>query len=110
MVDTPRPDLLSLPPEALRSTLSEHFASRGQPSYRVGQVERWIYESLASSVDDMTDVPQAERDALSEAFELREAEEGAVQRSADGTVKHVWRLGDGELVESVLIPTSERLT
>jgi 23S rRNA (adenine2503-C2)-methyltransferase len=110
MPETTRPDLLSLTPEALRSVLSEHFASRGQPSYRAGQVERWLYESLASRVDEMTDLPQGERDALAEAFELREAEEATVQRSEDGTVKHVWRLRDGELVESVLIPTSERLT
>ena len=110
MTDITSPDLLSLPPDALRSTLSEHFRSRRQPSYRAAQVERWLYESLASSVEEMTDLPRGERDALDETFTLREAKEGAVQHSADGTVKHVWRLEDGELVESVLIPTSDRLT
>jgi len=103
-------DLLSLPPDALRSALGEHFRGRGHPPYRVGQVERWIFEALAPSFADMTDLPHVEREALADRFRLGEAEEATVQRSADGTVKHVWRLADGELVESVLIPTERRLT
>jgi 23S rRNA (adenine2503-C2)-methyltransferase len=47
---------------------------------------------------------------LAEAFEMTEPREATVARSRDGTVKHVWRLVDGELVESVLIPTEKRLT
>lgn len=105
-----RPDLLSLTPVELRASLEEHFSSRGQPSYRAGQVEKWIYERLASSVDEMTDLPAAERQALSEAFRIDEPVPDTVQRSKDGTVKHLWRLADGELVESVLIPTERRLT
>jgi 23S rRNA (adenine2503-C2)-methyltransferase len=103
-------DLLSLPPDELRRALSDHLRERGQPSYRVGQVERWILDALAPSIDAMSDLPLAERVALAERFTLGEPEEARVQRSADGTVKHVWRLADGELVESVLIPTERRLT
>jgi 23S rRNA (adenine2503-C2)-methyltransferase len=110
MAETTPSDLLSLPPEELRRTLSEHFQARGQPAYRVGQVERWTFEALAPSIGAMTDLPLEERAALAERFALAEAEEARVQRSADGTVKHVWRLADGELVESVLIPTEKRLT
>ncbi len=110
MPDTPRADLLSLPPEALRHVLADHFRARGQPSYRAGQVERWLFDSLAPSVEAMTDLPRAERDALAEAFDVTEPAEATVARSQDGTVKHVWRLPDGELVESVLIPTEKRLT
>jgi 23S rRNA (adenine2503-C2)-methyltransferase len=58
----------------------------------------------------MTDLPAAEREALAEAFTLREPEVDQVQRSSDGTAKHLWRLHDGELVESVLIPAGDRLT
>jgi len=105
-----RQDLLSLVPEALGAALSEHFASRNQPPYRVGQVVRWLHESPAPSIEEMTDLPRAEREALAQAFTLAEVAEARVQRSSDGTVKHVWRLADGELVESVLIPTEDRLT
>jgi len=110
MSENVRRDLLSLPPDALRAALVEHFDARGQPRYRAQQVERWIYESLAPSPAEMTDLPQKERDAIASAFALDEAAEATVQRSEDGTVKHVWRLADGELVESVLIPTEDRLT
>jgi len=110
MAETPRADLLSLPPDALRRTLTQHFRGRGQPAYRAGQVERWIVERLAPSLEVMTDLPRVEREALAERYELAEAEVHTVARSEDGTVKHVWRLSDGELIESVLIPTNHRLT
>ena len=103
-------DLLSLVPDELRQALAEHFRERGQPSYRAGQVERWVFERLAASIADMSDLPLAEREALASRYTLGEAAEATVQRSSDGTVKHVWRLADGELVESVLIPTERRLT
>ena len=105
-----RPDLLSLTPDMLHQTLEEHFASRGQPGYRAGQVQKWIYEGLAHSIDEMTDLPASERAALVEVFRIDEPVADTVQRSEDGTVKHLWRLSDGELVESVLIPTERRLT
>jgi 23S rRNA (adenine2503-C2)-methyltransferase len=110
MAETSPSDLLSLPPDELRRALSDRFRERGQPSYRVGQVERWIFAALVPSLGEMSDLPAAEREALAERFTLGEAEAARVQRSADGTVKHVWRLADGELVESVLIPTEKRLT
>jgi 23S rRNA (adenine2503-C2)-methyltransferase len=110
MPDTPRADLLSLAPDALRRALAEHFRERGQPTYRVDQVERWVFESLSPSLEGMTELPRTERDALGEAFGVTEPEQATVARSKDGTVKHVWTLPDGELVESVLIPTEKRLT
>ena len=110
MSTTQRIDLLSLTPAALGSALAEHFDARAQPPYRSAQVKRWIYEGLVASIDNMTDVPFREREALRERFELVEPEEAQVARSEDGTVKHLWRLADGELIESVLIPTKKRLT
>ena len=110
MADTARPDLLSLPPEDLRAELTAFFDSRGQPAYRVGQVERWLFKELATSFEELTDLPVTERAALAETFTLKEPEEAHVSLSEDGTVKHLWRLHDGELIESVLIPTDRRLT
>ena len=110
MSDPSRTDLLSLTPDALRSALTDHFKERGQPAYRVGQVERWVFERLARRIDEMTDLPAAERAALAERFALEEPEPATVAVSEDGTVKHLWRLQDGELVESVLIPSGRRLT
>ncbi len=105
-----RPDLLSFTPDELDAALGEHFASRDQPPYRATQVRTWIYQRLARSIQEMSDLPSAEREALSKAFRIDEPTADAVQRSSDGTVKHLWRLADGGLVESVLIPTDRRLT
>ncbi len=110
MSDTTLPDLLSLEPDELRRALEHHFAARGQPAYRARQVERWVLETLARSPDEMTDLPTDERTALSAAFRIDEPVPDRVSRSRDGTVKHLWRLSDGHLVESVLIPTDRRLT
>jgi 23S rRNA (adenine2503-C2)-methyltransferase len=106
----PRPDLLSLVPEELRVTLERHFRERGQPGFRVEQVRKWVYETGVGSFQEMTNLPTEERDALRAAFRLETPEAHAVSRSRDGTVKHLWRMEDGELVESVLIPTPDRLT
>ncbi len=105
-----RPDLLEFEPAALGSLLQEHFTRRGQPAYRVRQTLAWIHERDAIAFEEMTDLPADERTALAEAFRLGAPAVSAVSQSADGTVKHLWKLADGELVESVLIPARDRLT
>ncbi len=106
----PRPDLLSLIPAEVEAALAGHFERRKQPGYRADQVATWLYESGVTSFAEMTNLPLEERTALAEAFRLEAPEAETISRSSDGTVKHLWRMGDGELVESVLIPTSDRLT
>ena len=105
-----RPDLLEASPEAAAEALTGHFSARHQPAYRVRQVLAWLHEKLAFSFDEMTDLPKGEREALAEAFSLTAPATAKLSRSTDGTTKHLWRLADGELIESVLIPTSQRLT
>lgn len=103
-------DMLGLTPGEMEAALASHFRGRGQPAYRAGQVRDWVFEKLAPDFGAMSNLPRGERDALARAFTMFEAEVATLSRSADGTVKHLWRLGDGELVESVLIPTDDRLT
>ena len=102
--------ILGFEPEPLAQSLVAHFADRGQPTYRAKQVQRWLFEADARVWEEMTDLPRAERDALADRYLLQEPAEERVSRSADGTAKHLWRLADGELVESVLIPAADRLT
>lgn len=104
------PDILGFTPEELSSSLEAHFRQRSQPAYRTGQVRNWIFEKLAPDFQAMTDLPLEEREALAARFTLTEPQVATLSRSEDGTVKHLWRMGDGELVESVLIPTDGRLT
>ncbi len=110
MQEGPPLDLISMTPEELRTHLGAHFSARSQPGYRSGQVERWLYERLVTSFDEMTDLPSGERLALAESYQICAPVPHKVQRSRDGTVKHLWRLDDGALVESVLIPTAKRMT
>ena len=104
------PDLLGLEPEELSAILLDHFSRRGQPAFRGDQVRDWILEKLAPDFGAMTNLPMGEREALGDAFALGEGALATASRSKDGTVKHLWRMADGELVESVLIPSSDRLT
>jgi 23S rRNA (adenine2503-C2)-methyltransferase len=105
-----RIDLLGLTPEELAAEVGAHFARRRQPAYRTDQVRRWVYESGIRSIGEMSNLPEEERKALAEAFRLEEPEARTTSRSKDGTVKHLWAFPDGEVVESVLIPTETRLT
>ena len=58
----------------------------------------------------LDDVLQHLGETLAEAFDLKTPAVARVQVSADGTAKHLWRMEDGELLESVLIPSGDRLT
>lgn len=105
-----RPNLLGLTPPELADALDGHFRRRGQPSYRGGQVREWLAAGDVCGFGDMTNLPLRERDALDERFRIDEPGVDTVSESADGTVKHLWALRGGEVVESVLIPTRGRLT
>ncbi|TVP76278.1 MAG: 23S rRNA (adenine(2503)-C(2))-methyltransferase RlmN [Gemmatimonadales bacterium] len=108
--DTPRTDLLSLVPGELDTVLQRHFAERRQPSFRATQVREWVHDHGVSDFQAMTNLPQGERDALEARFFVEAPEAAQVSVSTDGTTKHLWQMRDGELIESVLIPTSDRLT
>ena len=105
-----RIDLLSLEPRKLEAELADFFRERGQPSYRSGQVCEWIFSGDTRPFEAMSNLPSEERNALAARFRLDEPEVADIAVSADGTAKHLWRLRDGELIESVLIPTEDRLT
>lgn len=84
--------------------LAERMTSMGEPPYRARQIWRWAYHRLARSYDEMTDLPTALRERLSQDVPLTPVEEVGFVRSADGlTRKSLLRLEDGELIEAVLM-------
>ena len=97
-------------PRELRSLNADEvgrvLAEWGHKSYRVTQLLGWLYKKRVCSIDEMSDLPQELRDQLAGAFLLKPLELAKEQRSQDGTVKFLWRLADGELIETVLIPAS----
>jgi 23S rRNA (adenine2503-C2)-methyltransferase len=82
----------------------------GEPSFRVGQIVRWLYQRSVRSYDEMSDLPAHMRQRLSESLALPRPEVVAAQRSVDGTRKYLLRLADGVTVETVGLPADDRLT
>lgn len=81
----------------------------GQQAFRARQLVQWLYKKGASSYDEMTDLPAALRARLAESYPLRFPEVARKQVSTDGTRKYLLRLGDGNTVETVGIPSKDRL-
>ncbi len=103
-------DLLDVTPAAARVALMEWLAARGEPAYRLRQILPRLWQRPVARWSDATDLPAPLRAALDEAFPLRRLELRAHQLSSDGTQKFLWKLDDGEAIESVLIPEGKRRT
>lgn len=80
----------------------------GEPAFRADQVWQWLWQKGAASFSAMTNVSKATRAILEERCVIRLPEIATEEESADGTVKLLLRLGDGECVETVLIPSESR--
>ena len=75
----------------------------GQPAFRGKQVFSWLHKGVRS-YDEMTNLPQALRVSLAEKYPICPPEVVRKQESArDGTIKYLWKLQDGNCVETVLM-------
>ena len=101
MIASPKSDIKSLQLDELRSIV--------QPSYRARQITDWLYKKRVNSFAEMTDLPQVLRAKLADDFSFDRIEVVRVLGSADTTRKFLFRLSDGDLIESVLIPASPAL-
>ncbi|MGH7517944.1 MAG: 23S rRNA (adenine(2503)-C(2))-methyltransferase RlmN [Gemmatimonadales bacterium] len=104
------PGLLDLAPDASRARLRDWVAAAGCPAYRTAQMHRRLWVAPVASWSDATELPRELRAALDAAFPLPRLSAATMQQSADGTRKFLWRLHDGEAIESVLIPSGTRRT
>jgi len=102
--------ILDQPPQEAARLLAAWLLSRGEPRYRLDQILPRLWHRPVRRWADATELPRALREALGEEWPLGTLEVAARQESADGTVKFLWRLPDGEAVESVLIPEGPRRT
>ncbi|MCD4685076.1 MAG: 23S rRNA (adenine(2503)-C(2))-methyltransferase RlmN [Anaerolineae bacterium] len=84
--------------------LTAVLAAWDMPAYRARQVWEWLYQHKVTAFDAMTTLPQALRDRLDSEFQLGVLAHAAELRSTDKqTVKRLWQLPDGQLIESVLM-------
>ena len=102
--------ILDLVPKDAAAALSEWLAARGEATYRVKQLVPRLWDRPVRNWSDATELPKALRDALDADWPLGAMTAEVRQESSDGTVKYLWRLPDGEAVESVLIPEGPRRT
>ncbi|WP_027725677.1 23S rRNA (adenine(2503)-C(2))-methyltransferase RlmN [Tuberibacillus calidus] len=83
--------------------LSDWLTERGQKPFRAKQVWDWLYKKRVLSFSDMTNVNKECRELLEEHFAIQTLKEEIKQVSADGTVKFLFKLQDGNLIETVLM-------
>jgi len=98
-------DLLNLTLEELTAFVRDDL---GQPPFRAKQLWKWLWSKRARSFADMSDLSLQLRSTLEERAVITWPEIADTQTSKDGTVKFLWRLADGESVETVLIPSESR--
>lgn len=74
----------------------------GLPAFRAKQIYEWLHQKRAASYDEMTNLPAALRERLKAEYPLADVViERKLVSKIDGTVKYLFRLGDGEHVEGV---------
>lgn len=93
-----------------QAEIEDYFKEIGEKSFRAKQVYEWLWKKNAHQFDDMTNISKALREQIGESFQIQPVEVDLLQKSNDGTIKNAVKLHDGNIVESVLIPTDTRTT
>lgn len=101
-----RQELLGL----TRGELEAWASAQGEPAYRGRQVFKWLYQKRESNPAVWSDLPKTFRGLLAERAGIGCPAVVREEVSRDGTRKFLFGLGDGERIESVLIPDQDRLT
>lgn len=90
--------------------IKQYIENIGLPPFRSRQLIHWIYKRYAGTIEEITEFSDSMRRLLSEKSYISNIDLIDRQRSIDGTEKFLFKLDDGEMIESVLIPDRDRLT
>jgi len=93
-----------------RAGLVAYFAARGEKSFRATQVMKWVHDQGVADFAAMTNISKALRANLADEAEICLPEIAADRLSDDGSRKWLFRLADGNCIETVFIPEAERGT
>lgn len=88
----------------------EWAVSHGLEPYRARQIRQWLFKRLANSFEEMTDLPVSLRRDLEEKANINHLEQIKTLLSEDATRKYLFKLDDGNLIETVLIPERDHHT
>jgi 23S rRNA (adenine2503-C2)-methyltransferase len=100
--------MISLLGETMES-LTGKLGAMGHKPYRARQIMEWVHEKRVGDFASMTDLPAGLRGELAEAFPAAVLEAVRMNGSKDTTRKFLFRLPDGQFIESVFIPASPAL-
>ncbi len=103
---TKKTNLLNLDPAAMQ----DFMCSMDEPAYRANQLIQWVHKRGVSDIQAMTNLSKSLRAKLQERAEVKGLEIVTEQRSTDGTHKWLFRLVDGNSIETVFIPERTRGT
>lgn len=93
-----------------RQDMEAFFTSLGEKAFRASQVMKWIYHHGVDDFDAMSNLSKVLRDRMTEQAEVRLPEVAVDMPSRDGTRKWMLRLADGNSIEMVYIPETDRAT
>ena len=83
--------------------LENYFVDNGLKPFRAKQVFKWLYEKRINSFDEMSDISNDLRNKLKNDFKIYDFKIVRKQESKDGTIKFLFELDDGALIETVLM-------
>ncbi len=84
--------------------LKDEIAAMGEKSFKAGQIYGWLHKHAAVSFDEMTNLSKDFRAQLQKNYDIYNcAIEKKLVSVYDDTVKYLFRLNDGELIESVVM-------
>lgn len=90
--------------------LEEAAAACGLKPFVGRQIAQWLYVKKAASWDRMVNISRDSKARLQEMYDLGTSEPAGCAKSSDGTVKYLFRVGETEAVEAVMIPEEDRRT
>lgn len=90
--------------------LQDFILKHGKEKFRAQQMFRWVYERRSLDLDQWSNISKSLRDELKNIFEFNLPKKVSELKSVDGTRKYLFEVGRGMTVESVLIPSDDRLT
>ena len=106
MITETKKDIRSLSLKDLR----KFFKENQDKAFRGNQVYQWLWQKGIHDFDGMTNLSKSTRTLLQKNFIIKHIDIDLQQKSRDGTIKNAVKLHDNLVVESVLIPTSNRTT
>lgn len=87
----------------VHQTMREWVLEQGEKKFRADQIWEWLYRKRVQSFEEMTNLSKDLIAKLNDQFVVNPLKQRIVQESADGTVKYLFELPDGMLIETVLM-------